>query len=78
MSVTAFRSKKFIRCREGDNMAASAKGLVEGEELECAYCFGNESEMSHPRRLPCGHVYCLKCIEDDVAANKILQCPKCR
>ena len=57
-------------------MAAKTKELVEA--LECAYCFGTEMEMTQPRRLPCGHVYCLKCIEDDVAANKIMQCPKCR
>ena len=56
----------------------AAKTIESGEALECAYCFGNEMEMTQPRRLPCGHVYCLKCIEDDVTANKILQCPKCR
>ena len=59
-------------------MATSVEVLKPGEEVQCAYCFGNESEMIHPRRLPCGHVNCLKGIEDDVAANKILKCPKCR
>lgn len=62
-----------------NSMMASAEDQHDkSQELECAYCFGSETEMKDPRRLPCGHVYCLVCIEDDVLANKILQCPKCR
>jgi hypothetical protein len=47
--------------------------------LECSVCY---KVFTDPRNLPCGHTYCLKCLQDilKAAASQTtkLPCPTCR
>jgi hypothetical protein len=49
-------------------------------QLECSVCY---QMFQDPRILPCGHTFCLKCLQDIVRAaasetDKTLSCPTCR
>jgi len=55
---------------------ASARSI--NEVTECVIC---AEVYTDPRVLPCGHTYCLKCIDGcakNVKPGDKLQCPKCR
>lgn len=48
------------------------------EMLECSIC---SDTFVNPRKLPCGHTFCLKCLEmsaKHVTLNRNLCCPLCR
>ena len=49
------------------------------DEYRCGYCWQEFNDMMDPRELPCGHVFCIGCIEaDSREKNGILSCPYCQ
>ena len=49
------------------------------EKLSCLYCketFNTTTKM--PLCIPCGHTYCLKCVEDEYFKKTSFTCQKCR
>jgi len=57
---------------------ATAKQMDDDDITECPIC---TEEFTDPRVLPCGHTYCLKCIEawsTDRQPGDELACPLCR
>jgi len=54
--------------------------MTSEEDLRCDYCLGSTSEMTDPRQLDCSHVYCLPCLEEDLAQGQpgFFRCSICR
>ena len=49
------------------------------EKLSCLYCketYNTTTKM--PLCIPCGHTYCLKCVEDEYFKKTSFTCQKCR
>ena len=42
------------------------------EDYSCGYCLQRFVYMTDPRELPCSHVFCLPCLEEDV--SDYIQC----
>ena len=60
-------------------MASSETSAVEVEEQKqkrCTYCFQELCEMTDPRLLPCQHIVCLTCLQEDWKLDK-LACRAC-
>ena len=49
--------------------------MVEKEDHECAICF---QIMGEPSKLPCNHIFCLRCLEILFSTNTNNKCPICR
>ena len=59
--------------------SASETSAVEVEEQtqkRCTYCFQELCEMTDPRLLPCQHIVCLTCLQEDWKPNA-LECRAC-
>ena len=51
-----------------------------GREVEtprCSYCWEFLDSMSDPRLLPCSHISCKTCLENDFTERNGLRCPQC-
>ena len=46
------------------------------DELSCPVCFEPLVDPHTPKNLPCGHVYCVLCLQEMVNGSKT--CPECR
>ena len=46
------------------------------DELSCPVCFEPFVDPHTPKNLPCGHVYCVLCLQEMVNGSKT--CPECR
>ena len=45
---------------------------------KCGYCWTFYETTSDPRALPCGHICCRGCLNDDFEKNnKAVRCPEC-
>lgn len=55
------------------------RSLVRGDHdcKECTICLDSFRPRKHVRRLPCGHLFCSKCIEKWVSQHNAA-CPTCR
>lgn len=55
------------------------RSLIRGEEDDrtCAICYDDFRARKHVRRLPCGHLFCAKCIAKWVVKHSAT-CPTCR
>ena len=47
------------------------------EELSCGFCLQKFMYMENPQCLPCGHVFCLPCLEGDLETLNTVQCGFC-
>jgi hypothetical protein len=43
----------------------------------CTFCSSADSEMINPRRLPCGHRFCEKCLSGQLGTDGQIICPTC-
>ena len=60
--------------------SSSTSDQVQSEDLtqmRCTYCFQELCEMTDPRLLPCQHIVCLSCLQEDWKQNA-LECRACR
>jgi kelch-like protein 10 len=47
--------------------------------MECPSCLDVfNSKKRVPKNIPCGHTYCLECLEKIYEKNGIIRCPTCR
>ena len=55
------------------------KSMVRGDsdDKECMICLGQFKPRMHVRRLPCGHLFCAKCVEKWVTKQSATR-PTCR
>lgn len=55
------------------------KSIVRGKDdcATCAICLDTFRPRKHVRRLPCGHLFCSKCIQQWVSKHNAA-CPTCR
>lgn len=51
--------------------------MRKADDDQCVICYNAFRTRRHVRRLPCGHLYCSKCIEKWVTTEKAT-CPHCR
>ena len=51
---------------------SSDEDLVEEEE-SCGFCLQKLTYMIEPKQLPCSHIFCLPCLQDDPKKD----CPVC-
>lgn len=64
-------------------MAAAAVEELQIEEDEvanvvsCAHCLEVEGYLLNPKLLPCGHIFCEKCLLDHLEKKKVLECYTC-
>ena len=49
-----------------------------GVDGACGYCLEPEERMINPKRLPCGHTFCLPCLKADLRTKGTITCPTCR
>ncbi|XP_078081557.1 E3 ubiquitin/ISG15 ligase TRIM25 isoform X2 [Mustelus asterias] len=54
---------------------AAADLLSLEQQLSCSICL---EVFSHPVNLPCGHTFCLDCIQKNWDQNALAVCPQCR
>ncbi|XP_067943286.1 tripartite motif-containing protein 59-like [Watersipora subatra] len=47
------------------------------ESYRCGYCFEQFNCMTDPRELPCHHVFCKTCLEDDYSEHNNVRCRSC-
>ena len=55
--------------------------MAEGEvnrDYRCGYCYEDISSMLDPKRLPCQHVFCLSCLQEDFRDHQTINCPICQ
>ena len=52
--------------------------IITVTEDQCGYCLESGTRRVDPRRLPCGHSFCLLCLTDDFARINAVRCPVCR
>ena len=60
-------------------MTSSETSSIEVEEetqKRCTHCFQELCEMTDPRLLPCQHIVCLTCLQEDWKLDK-LECRAC-
>ena len=43
------------------------------EDLNCGFCLQKLAYMTEPKELPCSHVFCLPCLQEDPKKD----CPVC-
>ena len=55
-----------------DEMAGLTK------EYRCGYCYVEFNSMTKPKQLPCNHVFCLTCLQEDYQDHGGLSCPTCQ
>uniref|UniRef100_A0A1X7T1M4 RING-type domain-containing protein n=2 Tax=Amphimedon queenslandica TaxID=400682 RepID=A0A1X7T1M4_AMPQE len=55
-------------------MAAKANADI-SELLTCSVCF---DDYKDPRTIPCGHSFCLHCLENISDRKRVFECPVCR
>jgi len=53
------------------------------EEVSCAYCFQQLVNMVNPKQLPCGHSFCLACLQENFQSSQRMNvdihvCATCR
>ena len=48
------------------------------EEYRCGYCYQEFNSMSDPKELPCHHVFCLPCLQEDYTQDKGICCIICQ
>ena len=48
------------------------------EEYRCGYCFEEFNSMNDPRKLPCGHTFCLPCLQGNYNQGEGVHCPTCQ
>ena len=48
------------------------------EEYRCGYCYVEFNSMTKPKQLPCHHVFCLTCLQEDYQDHGGLSCPTCQ
>ena len=46
-------------------------------QKRCSYCLQELNDMRDPRVLPCTHIFCMSCIQDDCQQQQGLKCPIC-
>ncbi|XP_067943267.1 E3 ubiquitin/ISG15 ligase TRIM25-like [Watersipora subatra] len=47
------------------------------EDYRCGYCYEQFNSMDDPRELPCHHVFCKTCLEEDYSAHGNVRCRSC-
>ena len=57
---------------------SSKRRTKRGPVLVSAYCLICYGDYSQPKQLPCGHTFCLACIEKYVNPKLMVECPQCR
>ena len=53
---------------------------AEDKEMTCSVCLDVFKEFKEPKKLPCGHIYCKRCLEGLIlhSSGALLTCPTCR
>jgi hypothetical protein len=57
-----------------DPEVSSEEDNDDKEEESCGFCLQKLTYMIEPKQLPCSHVFCLPCLEEDPKKD----CPVCR
>ena len=52
---------------------AAIDDAVMHEDLNCGFCLQKLAYMTEPKQLPCSHVFCLPCLQEDPKKD----CPVC-
>ena len=44
------------------------------ETEKCGFCFAEYFEMTNPRQMACGHVFCLPCMQEHYENSQGVEC----
>ncbi|XP_067943266.1 E3 ubiquitin-protein ligase TRIM71-like [Watersipora subatra] len=47
------------------------------EDYRCGYCYKQFNSMDDPKELPCHHVFCKTCLEEDYSVHGNIRCRSC-
>ena len=55
-----------------------ATAVPDQDSTECEYCMEKGALLVDPRILPCTHISCYPCLQEDFVINQMIRCEKCR